>query len=260
MLVVQDGQTHTIIVFLAFQSANLFGFYFPAQHQDLCFSAKYIIASQYCSTHTLPFFHLSEILPRHSFAGGLWFRQAHWSRSQDVDILWNPWVCGSRDYPQQGRNPIAPECLHCVEGICTCVFHSPQGHDLSADYWSLGILMFELLTGRWVCMQYLNFVGVKLCFGTQNGCFSIGPCIKQKRKLPDANYEIRKHCPDEDWSIQSKCWQGFSDFKVGIRELPFLFMSQKISLKWFHEFAFQTSLPHINQVYGCHVLKTRSIP
>ena len=29
-----------------------------------------------------------------------------------------------------------------------CSFDS-QGHDLSADCWSLGILIFELLTGRW---------------------------------------------------------------------------------------------------------------
>lgn len=24
-----------------------------------------------------------------------------------------------------------------------------RGHDISADYWSLGVLMFELLTGEW---------------------------------------------------------------------------------------------------------------
>lgn len=24
-----------------------------------------------------------------------------------------------------------------------------RGHDISADYWSLGVLMFELLTGKW---------------------------------------------------------------------------------------------------------------
>ena len=32
-----------------------------------------------------------------------------------------------------------------------------QGHDLSADYWSLGILMFELLTGRYVKVSTLLF-------------------------------------------------------------------------------------------------------
>ena len=25
-----------------------------------------------------------------------------------------------------------------------------KGHDISADYWSLGVLMFELLTGQWL--------------------------------------------------------------------------------------------------------------
>lgn len=30
-----------------------------------------------------------------------------------------------------------------------------KGHDITADYWSLGILMFELLTGRWVVQDIL---------------------------------------------------------------------------------------------------------
>lgn len=36
-----------------------------------------------------------------------------------------------------------------------------KGHDISADYWSLGILMFELLTGRytqaWACPSKLMY-------------------------------------------------------------------------------------------------------
>ena len=38
--------------------------------------------------------------------------------------------------------------LFTVTYFFLCSFDS-QGHDLSADCWSLGILIFELLTGRW---------------------------------------------------------------------------------------------------------------
>lgn len=35
-----------------------------------------------------------------------------------------------------------------------------KGHDISADYWSLGVLMFELLTGTWV---YIYVHCLSLC-------------------------------------------------------------------------------------------------
>lgn len=31
-----------------------------------------------------------------------------------------------------------------------------KGHDISADYWSLGILMYELLTGRYENCHHIN--------------------------------------------------------------------------------------------------------
>ena len=40
------------------------------------------------------------------------------------------------------------ELLECSNSFLTLFHLILQGHDLSADYWSLGILMFELLTGR----------------------------------------------------------------------------------------------------------------
>lgn len=32
-----------------------------------------------------------------------------------------------------------------------------RGHDISADYWSLGVLMFELLTGKEIELNSMNF-------------------------------------------------------------------------------------------------------
>lgn len=37
-----------------------------------------------------------------------------------------------------------------------------RGHDISADYWSLGVLMFELLTGNRI--NYLSTVIDFICF------------------------------------------------------------------------------------------------
>jgi len=38
-------------------------------------------------------------------AGGLWFCEAHWIRTKDVDILWNTRVCRTRDHTQQRTWP-----------------------------------------------------------------------------------------------------------------------------------------------------------
>ena len=35
-----------------------------------------------------------------------------------------------------------------------------KGHDHAADYWSLGILMFELLTGRYYSLVYLKILTI----------------------------------------------------------------------------------------------------
>lgn len=36
-----------------------------------------------------------------------------------------------------------------------------RGHDISADYWSLGVLMFELLTGKYILFYPCGGVGEK---------------------------------------------------------------------------------------------------
>jgi serine/threonine protein kinase len=41
-----------------------------------------------------------------------------------------------------------------------------RGHDISADYWSLGVLMFELLTGT--CPNNLNHLLTFLAFGLRD--------------------------------------------------------------------------------------------
>lgn len=39
-------------------------------------------------------------------AGGFRFRQAHWIRTKDMDVLWNSGVRGARDYPEQRTRPL----------------------------------------------------------------------------------------------------------------------------------------------------------
>ena len=52
-----------------------------------------------------------------------------------------------------------------IRWLCAFTF---QGHDLSADCWSLGILIFELLTGRLVISVSLKTQIFKSLSGCQD--------------------------------------------------------------------------------------------
>ena len=56
-----------------------------------------------------------------------------------MDILWNTGVYSTRDYLQQRFD-------FSTENSLITIF--PKGHNIAADYWSLGILIFELLARR----------------------------------------------------------------------------------------------------------------
>ena len=69
---------------------------------------------------------------------------------QEEDFDWRVDIVMGKKIMRRGARlkMLSLERLECSNSFLT-VFHLIlQGHDLSADYWSLGILMFELLTGR----------------------------------------------------------------------------------------------------------------
>ena len=80
--------------------------------------------------------------------GGLWFLQAARPGKQDLDILRHTRVCGAGDHSQQSI----------LDKYFPFYVNLTQGHDRAVDFWSLGILTYELMTGTWVLFRYDNFL------------------------------------------------------------------------------------------------------
>lgn len=75
-----------------------------------------------------------------------------------------------------------------------------KGHDISADYWSLGILMFELLTGRYTQAHektiYYVFLGI--------GIYRKFPRAAKKIEMNGRSIWRLGECPENEWNLLVK--------------------------------------------------------